>query len=513
MMPMKALRPIIAICGTTGVGKSNLAVEIALQLASSGRQTCKSAKVINADAMQVYAGMDVITNKIPLSERQGIEHALMGFKSPHEQYVVGQWVKDALDEIDDAHKKDQVPIVVGGTSYWIQHLLFPNRLAKDLDSVDQEERLTSPELEISAELALSLKLLPSELQRLFNCLPETAPSADSDPGEAFQLYNLLKALDDRVAARWHWKDTRKVLRSIRIIQETGRKPSELIQAQSQDIIRPRFRTLCFWVYSSPEALRPRLDARVDRMLEQGLLDEVRTLQVQIKDLAISSDDATMDPASDYTFGIFQSIGYREFHKYLSSPNAGDDEFSAAVKNMKTSTRQYAKRQSSWLRNKLLPMLYAANDCKDEGEVLEPSTFTYLLDATELNESWTKHVRDPAISITNKFLDHNSLPDPLSLSDVARELLAVPLKDTDPSAVLNARRKIICPVCTTNPVQPFMVEEGEEWRLHQKSRIHRRRGYSSLSAAEIEERKRQGRLKKRSGSEHRLELESDGLSMS
>ncbi|KAJ3872967.1 hypothetical protein F5051DRAFT_338445 [Lentinula edodes] len=85
-MSTKALRPIIAIFGTTGVGKSKLAVEIALHLANSGRQTWNNAKVINA--MQVYAGMDVITNKIPVSERQGVEHALMGFKSPHERYVV-----------------------------------------------------------------------------------------------------------------------------------------------------------------------------------------------------------------------------------------------------------------------------------------------------------------------------------------------------------------------------------------------------------------------------------------
>lgn len=103
---MAALRPIIAICGTTGVGKSNLAIEIAVQLAHAGRQTWNSAKIINADAMQVYAGMDIITNKVPISERQGIEHVLMGFKSPNEQYVVGQWVKDAMDAVSFLSSKN-----------------------------------------------------------------------------------------------------------------------------------------------------------------------------------------------------------------------------------------------------------------------------------------------------------------------------------------------------------------------------------------------------------------------
>jgi tRNA dimethylallyltransferase len=93
---MNAL-PLIAICGTTGVGKSKLAIELALHLTrDSTRDGWRGARVINADAMQVYRGLDIITNKTPESERQGVEHLLMGFKAPGEQYVVGQWVQDAL---------------------------------------------------------------------------------------------------------------------------------------------------------------------------------------------------------------------------------------------------------------------------------------------------------------------------------------------------------------------------------------------------------------------------------
>jgi len=92
-----SLRPIITICGTTGVGKSKLAIELA-QHVNRNTQKCgwRGAKVINADSMQVYKGLDVITNKVPESEQQGIPHMLMGFKEPGEQYVVGEWVQDTM---------------------------------------------------------------------------------------------------------------------------------------------------------------------------------------------------------------------------------------------------------------------------------------------------------------------------------------------------------------------------------------------------------------------------------
>ena len=91
-----SLRPLIAICGTTGVGKSKLAIELALALAKERYGGYQGARIINADAMQVYAGIDILTNKVPAEEQCGVEHLLMGFRHPGEQYVVGQWVRDAM---------------------------------------------------------------------------------------------------------------------------------------------------------------------------------------------------------------------------------------------------------------------------------------------------------------------------------------------------------------------------------------------------------------------------------
>ncbi|KAF9228613.1 tRNA isopentenyltransferase [Gyrodon lividus] len=487
---MSSLKPLIAICGTTGVGKSKLGVELALKLSQEAHRESQDtrsshpwcgARIINADSMQVYIGMDVITNKIPQAERMGVEHLLMDFKQPGEQYVVGQWIQNALQVIEETHNRNEIPIVVGGTSYWIQHLLFPNRLVtKDLSSTPRGAPTT--DRIISASLQRSISQLPPGLLDLWNALPENPPNAATHPEDTLSLHKLLQVLDNPVASRWHWRDTRKVLRSLQIMKETGRPPSEIIAEQSESALIPRYRTLCFWLYAEPSTLNPRLDERVDDMIKQGLLDEIRALQkIKIASSSLASapsslgdirqqdnlSTSTNEP--DYTLGIYQCIGFKEFRNFLSSPAAPQDAFADAVEEMKHSTRKYAKRQVTWLRNKLLPAIHTANasfDCN------VPIASMYLLDATVPGDQWTSNVLSPAKSIMNSFLQHEELPDPASLSAAAKVMLTNTNRPLNPSAVLQARRRIICPVCTTNPSQPVMIE-GQEWDAHRGTRLHRR----------------------------------------
>lgn len=176
-------------------------------------------------------------------------------------------------KIDDIHNQNKIPIVVRGTSYWIQNLIFPDRLVR------KDSRPPSPSHSSGNLLS---KLSPEE-RNLFNKLPDPPPSASTDPDGALAMHRLLQVLDPAVASRWHWRDTRKVLRSLRIIAETGRLPSEIIAEQSEtdltaryvqclgellwELRDGRYRTLFFWLYAEPNALNPRLDQRVDQMLQ------------------------------------------------------------------------------------------------------------------------------------------------------------------------------------------------------------------------------------------------------
>ncbi|KAF8271953.1 tRNA isopentenyltransferase [Lactarius quietus] len=465
-----ALRPIIAICGTTGVGKSRLAVELALNLAKRlDSHGWKGGVVINADAMQAYKGFNVLTNKIPLEERAGVDHVLMDFKEPTEQYVVGQWVHDATQAIDDAHRLKKVPIVVGGTAYWIQHLAFPGRLVVEPEQVTDPSSPPPPNRSPpSVGLSSALSQITSDMRDLFDVLPEIPPSAAEEPDAALSLHNLLRALDPDVASRWHWRDTRKVLRNLQIIRDSGRTVSDIFKEQSTS--RPfhtsetfRYDTLCFWLYADPAELKRRLDIRADNMLRNNLLDDVRKL----RSLVLPLKDSPASSTIDLTVGIYQSIGFREFHKYLSDPSPSEKKYQEAVEEMKIANRQYAKRQTSWIRNKLLPAVHASQ-AAEEGKSAE----VYLLDATE-SEKWTLAVRDLAISLMEAFLKCEPLPDPPSLSPAAKTLLSVPIRATDPTAVLSARQKVICPVCTTDESKPVMIEEGREWEAHARSKVHRR----------------------------------------
>lgn len=461
-----SLQPLVVICGATGVGKSKLGVELALRLVNKGHNKWRGARIINADSMQVYTGMNVTTNKISPAERMGIDHLLMDFKKPDEQYVVGQWVHDAMQAINETHNRNEIPIVIGGTSYWIQHLLFPNRLASDgppsLSEDSDRFRSAIPERFISK--------LPPDLLNLFDQLPEQAPSAISDPDRASLLYKLLQTLDEPVAARWHWRDTRKVLRALQIIKEQGRTPSEIINEQASTPLFPRYRTLCLWLHAEESVLDRRLDERVDDMIKNGLLQEIRELYEYARTSAdLGAGRRGEHDRNDFTIGIFQSIGYKEFYKFISDPDVSEGKFADAVEQTKHSTRKYAKRQVVWLRNKLLPAIYSVTaEYRGKSSVAA----LYLLDTSVLGESWVSNVLQPAQMIMDAFLNEEELPDPTTLSPLARAMLTNVNKALSPSAVLEARRKVVCPLCTKNPSQPVMVE-GAEWEAHQRTRLHRR----------------------------------------
>ena len=236
-LAMPRTKAIVAIVGTTGAGKSRLAVDIARAF---------NGEVINADAMQVYRGLDIITNKITHDEMYGVPHHLLGCKVPGEEYVVGNWVSDTLQlvscpsilpkashvycQIEDMHTRNVLPVIVGGTTYWMQHLLFPNRLIGSPSNQRNKENI-----EYSPVVEQSLALLSEEQRQLFDALPVGNVAADTIPSNNYslRLHILLSSIDPDMASRWHWRDTRKVLRNLQIIKETGQRASEIVREQDQ----------------------------------------------------------------------------------------------------------------------------------------------------------------------------------------------------------------------------------------------------------------------------------------
>ncbi|GAA5866194.1 hypothetical protein JCM1840_005107 [Sporobolomyces johnsonii] len=485
--PSTSIKPdLIAVIGTTGVGKSQLGVELAKSLVKRAAAPT-AGEVLNHDSMQCYRGLDVITNKATPEEMEGVPHHLMGFLEPGEEWGVTDFQRDAIDKIDELRARGTLPIAVGGTSYYLQNLVFPNQLVADVAS---SSRPSSPEppsaspktlddvADFPPRLLEAIKALPAELLSLFlalPALPDISTPDDFPPRFPLELltprlrspetlvpalYTLLKTLDPASAERWHWRDVRKVRRALDIIWE-GRRWEDVVNEQQQKSNEgPRFRTLIFWVFAENKVLHPRLDGRVDKMIERGLLSEIDELW----QIAHAPDAEPIN----YSKGIYQSIGYKEFKPYLSARHRDPSRtlendaalrrvFDEGVESIKTSTRQYAKRQVKWIKSKLLP---AVRKLEDQSEVT-----VVLLDASDLAR-WNETVRDPAVDLLNQFLDRRPLPDPLTLSPSAALHLAVP-ESSGPSA--HAKRA--CEMCTREPDRPFMVEE-RQWAGHIKTKAHR-----------------------------------------
>jgi tRNA dimethylallyltransferase len=282
----------------------------------------------------------------------------------------------------------------------------------------------------------------------------------------------LKEVDPVMADRWHPNERRKIQRSLEIYLKTGKPASQIYDEQrlrrehspntSEDVsgrsgTGMRFPTLVFWVHANKDVLYSRLDGRVDKMLAKGLLQEVETL-TKFK------QDYEADPGAlvDQSRGIWVSIGYKEFLNYQNglannemSPSDLERLKNEGAEKTQAATRQYANRQIKWIRIKLLNALVGAGQ---QGNV-------FLLDGTDLSK-WREDVVLPALEVTNQFLAGQALPDPLSLSTVASEMLT-PKRSYDLGQRPDLWQKRTCDTCGT-----VAVTEND-WSLHTKSRAHRR----------------------------------------
>ncbi|TKA73396.1 hypothetical protein B0A55_04288 [Friedmanniomyces simplex] len=432
--------PLIAIIGATGTGKSQLAVELATRF---------SGEVINGDAMRLYAGLPIITNKTTIEEQKGIPHHLLGCIGLQEPtWVVGTFVNKALKVIEEIRGRGKLPILVGGTHFYTQSLLFRDGLT------GQDGR--GGGLEEGIDLGAEHVDLPLLQQPTETMLAE------------------LKKVDPVMAERWHPRDRRKIRRSLEIYLKTGRTAAEVYAEQRRhsngksaastpdegngadsNEQSMRFPTLLLWVHAEQSLLRERLNVRVEKMLEAGLLEEVRTLN------AYADAEAAADRPVDETRGIWVSIGYKEVKDYVHALQSGETSEKKlqylkqnCTGKTKDSTRQYAKRQVRWIRSKLINSLPSSNNL-------------YLLDGSDAS-TFDTAVIDPAVELTSSFLTAQPMPDPSSLSSAAAELLQPARLHYDSSVPAPERwTKQHCEVCDVT----CAVES--QWWQHMGSKSHKK----------------------------------------
>ena len=383
--------------------------------------------------MQLYRGLPIITNKMPVAERRDIPHHLLDHISLSEEtWVVEDFKREATSLVQEIRSRGKLPIVVGGTHYYTNALLFENILVE----AEEDKSTDFPILDASTEVILEK----------------------------------LREVDPIMAQRWHPNDRRKIRRSLQIYLRSGQRASDIYaeqrsknaaseKAQNEDGDEPPWETLLFWVHSDPEVLKTRLDTRVDKMVQTGLMDEVRDLYKYLKEQRDAGNDV------DLTRGIWQSIGFKEFQKYLEATDDAANATealtekaiaklkSAAIQDVKTATRRYAGYQTKWIKRKLIPLLKEEHD--------RACDHLFVLNSTDVS-AWSDNVARPAGEITEAFLEGHALPAPVSLSDAARLVLE---GATDATEYVPCRKT--CELCNVTALYEV------KWQEHLRSHRHKR----------------------------------------
>ncbi|XP_029475243.1 tRNA dimethylallyltransferase [Rhinatrema bivittatum] len=398
--------PLVVILGATGTGKSQLAVELGRRL---------GGEIVSADSMQVYKGLDIITNKVSPEEQSLCRHHMISFVDPLvTNYTIVEFRNKATALIDDIFARKKIPIVVGGTNYYIESLLWNVLVdAKEISNADKSKP--------AADRKVELEHLDSK-----------------------ELHRRLSEVDPQRASRLHPHDKRKLARSLQIFEETGVSHSEfLLRQHAEEGAGPlggplRYPNPCIlWLYADQEVLDKRLSSRVDAMMSAGLLHELRDFHQRYNQWKITEN------CQDYQHGIFQTIGFKEFHEYLATEGVCPEETSdillqKAIQTLKQVTQRYARKQNKWVKNRFL---------KRPGSNVPP---VYGLDVTDLS-SWEEYVLKPALQLVNSFLQgQKAAVQPLKLPCGVAE---------------NKWNRYTCELCDK------ILIGDREWAAHTKSKSH------------------------------------------
>ena len=274
--------PIIA--GPTGVGKTSLSIRLAKKI---------NGEIVSADSMQIYKFMDIGTAKVKDEETEGIPHYLINIKDPTEEYSVAEFSQDARNIILEIIKKGKIPIIVGGTGLYLNALLY---------GINYEENI---------DLEYRLKL---------------EKEADENPAKLKELYGELLEIDPEAAKKISSIDSRRIIRALEIYYIGGKTKTKL-EKQNRINNLENIEFKLFILNMDRDILYQRINNRVEEMLEEGLIDEVKSLE------------------GKFSKTSSQAIGYKEVLMYLDK----EITYEEMLELVKQRSRNYAKRQITWFK--------------------------------------------------------------------------------------------------------------------------------------------------------------------
>ena len=298
------MKELIIIAGPTAVGKTSLSVKLASRL---------DGEIISADSMQVYKGMDIGSAKITKEEMCGIPHHMIDILEPNEDFNVAMFQKSADKLIKDIGSRGKTPIIAGGTGFYIQSALYGIEFTGGETDDDLRETL-------------------EDEAREYGIMHMEAMLEEVDPESLLRDRGNLK----------------RIIRALEYKRLTGKKMSDKNAAERAR--RPKYDAAFFCVTMPRDMLYERINERVDMMMEQGLVDEVRKL---------------CTAGIPETSNAMQGLGYRQLIPYIN----GTMELADAVENIKKETRHFAKRQVTWFKREKNVIWIDRTDFRSDDEIL------------------------------------------------------------------------------------------------------------------------------------------------
>ena len=276
---------VIVIAGPTASGKTSLSVEVAKVL---------NGEIISADSMQIYQEMDIGTAKVTKEEMQGIQHYLIDIIPPSDRFSVSDFQKKAQEAIAQILEKGKVPIIVGGTGLYIEALIYG---------------IEYPDIKIN-----------QEYREMLNQIAKTTQGLQ-------ELYEKAIQIDAKAMEKISAQDQKRIIRVLEIYHQTGKTKTELERESRRKEVPYEYHL--FGLQLDRELLYQRINQRVDKMIKQGLVEEVKRILKRYEQFPTA----------------MQGLGYKEVVWYLK----GEISYEEMIEKIKQESRRYAKRQMTWFR--------------------------------------------------------------------------------------------------------------------------------------------------------------------